>query len=212
MTLIELIGQVQNNLARTDSATKTMINTAINQVLEQISKMQLNIYKVNTTLATTADVEYVSLSALTEFYGCVEDGVTIEDGDDWSELLPMLQSLFDITSDTGKPTDYSLVWTANVPYLYFRPVPDDAYNIKLWYYSGEPELTSTEDDNTSPKLSTMYGDMPIIAGATFETAMKLDLKDIAQQWYQRYMLEINKLRDWDIGIEGSEKHDGNIYL
>jgi len=210
MTYLEIRQEVQNNLGRTDTETTNYINTAINQILtEDLPRYKPEIYKRISTLSTTAAQEYILLSSLTNLHSFADQGVTVEDGSDYVEIYPMVIEKEHI-SDTGKPTHYTVRWVSDVAYMYLRPVPDDAYSMKLWYYVKD---TALSDDTDEASISTIYGDGPLIAGATMLTAEKLSIWDVYEIFKRRYEREeIPKLLNWQDWLEGQEKDIGNLYL
>jgi len=212
--LSDLITEVRRNIGRTDvndTTTEDMIKTAINRILTEYLPLEgLRPYKNNTTVSTTADTEYIDLSSLTGFIGVVKDGVTVEDGDDWTTLYPMAQEEYN-DSGTGKPQYFEIRFVSNSPYIYFRPIPDDAYNVKIWYYAKETELS---DDTDEAILSQVYGDGPIIAGATMLVAKQLGIERLIAIWEREfYRFEVPKLLDWQHEqLEGDYKLLEHPYL
>lgn len=209
MNYATLKTEVQANLGRSDTTTIGYIETAINYVLtEDLPRRGLRPHVVTSeALATTASQEYVDISSLTGFQGFVRKGVAIEDGDDWTVLTPMEESAMLIT-DEGKPAYHKVQYSAGSARLYLRDIPDDAYDLRLKYYAKQAALSGDSDE---AYLSQTFGDMPIIAGATSEVALKLGIMDVHALWSRRYEREVMKVMQWQYDLEGSEPFMSNIY-
>ena len=91
---------------------------------------------------------------------------------------------------TGGVEYFSLIYESGVPFIYLRDIPDSVDCFQIWWYKEETDLSSDSDE---ADISKAYGDMPIIAVATYEVALKLDMHPFAEIWKERYLEEVGKL-------------------
>jgi len=213
MTLSELRSEVRKNLGYTD-VTDTELNNsidiAINYILtKDLVSEGLRPFRKSADVDTTADTEYISLSTLTGFRRIAEDGVKIKSGDDYIDLAPM--NLIEMGSaDTGEPSYYEVSYNGSTPRMYLRPIPDDTYTIRIYYYASPTELSSDDDE---ADLSVLYGDLPLIVGATWYIARQRGLYEIVKYWENEYEKEKSKLFRWQHHLkEGDIPTDYNLYL
>lgn len=229
MNLTNLRAEVAANLGkRDDITTQGYIDTAVNYILREDLPFRglVQPYKTSTeSFSTTASQEYVDISSLTGFVGIIEDtdevfnsGVTIADGDNWRTLYRLTQDMLS-NEDESEPDYYEIRWSSTSPYLYLRPIPDAVYSLQIWYYAKETTLSSGTDEST---LSQVYGDGPLIAGATWRVAQKLNLQDLEDRWGieyfggykggRRVVGEVPKLLAWQEKMQGGEKYLVHPYL
>ena len=125
----------------------------------------------------------------------------------WEELWPVGLSRHD-SRDSGDSEYFTLIWESGVPYVYLRDIPDSVDCFQLWWFKDETALSADDDE---ADISKAYGDMPIIAGATYEVALKLDLHPLAEIWKERYYEEVGKLCQWQYDSQGSAEYDYSEY-
>lgn len=153
---------------------------------------------VDSTTVLTLGEDGVSKSGVTYVLKYIED---------WDEVWPMPLGNQD-ARDTGDVVYFDLVYESGVPYLYLRDIPDSVDCLQIWWNKDETELSSDDDE---ADISKAYGDMPIIAGATYEVALKLDLHPLADIWKDRYFEEVGKLCQWQYDSQGSADFDYSEY-
>lgn len=189
------------NLGRDDAESATIAGKAINWLLtEYMPARGLKPFLSNTNLTTTADTEYVDLPS--NFAG-LKSARLLQSGGDYHELSDFEWSQFDEV-ETGEPTEKMVLPSTTVWRLYLRLTPDDTYTINIWYYARQTALTA---DDTTPILSTIYGDAPIISGATWRTAVILGLKDAISRWdYTFRKIDFPELLAFQARMEGRKKY------
>jgi hypothetical protein len=103
---------------------------------------------------------------------------------------------FEVMSE-GEPEFKKVLPSATGWRMYLRYVPDDAYTIKIWYYAKQVKLVSPTDNGSTPILSTIFGDAPIISGATWRTALELGLDTDANRWGNIFInIDLPELISW----------------
>ena len=210
MTLSEIVAEVKRNLGNPSSSTlEADIIRKINHVLRvELLVEGLRPYVANVETTTVADQDYIELA--TGFWRIHNERVFIRENttsdyirmtvfpDDWNKYV-----------DTGKPLHYRIETevSGSTVSLVMRllQVPDDTYYIKYWYEYQETEYaTDGSNDSDEPYLSQVYGNMPIIAGATYHMALMLNRQELAGIWRNRYKREeIPGLLRWQGQLEGS---------
>jgi len=119
----------------------------------------------------------------------------------YTTLVDMVWEDFEQSqNDTGEPK-YKIVIPSSTGWrMYLRPVPNQVYTIKLWYIAKETELTA---DGTTPQLSTIYGDAPIISAAAWRTALTLGLDQEANRWGSIFnKVDLPELLSWQGRVDG----------
>ena len=189
------------NLGRDDAESAVIAGKAINWILtEYLPARGLKPFLVNTNLTTTDTVEYV---ALPDNFAGLKSARVLQSGGDYIGLADFEWSQFDEV-ETGEPTEKMVLPSTTGWRLYLRLTPDDTYTINIWYFARQTELTA---DGTTPILSTIYGDAPIISGATWRTAVVLGLKDAISRWdYTFRKIDFPELLAFQARIEGRKKY------
>ena len=142
--------------------------------------------------------------------GPAKSGVTyvLKRIEEWDEIWPMPLSYHD-SRDTGDPEFAELIYESGVPYLYLRDIPDSVDCFQIWWFKDETALSGDADE---ADMSKAYGDMPIIAGASYEVALKLDLHPLAETWMGRYYHEVGKLCQWQYDSKGGADFEYSEYV
>ena len=156
------------------------------------------ISSVDTTTTLTLGEDGVSKSGVTYVLKYIEE---------WDNVWPVgLQ--YHMDRDTGDVEYYTLIYESGVPYIYLRDIPDSVDCFQVWWYKEETDLSGDSDE---ADISKAYGDMPIIAGATYEVALKLDLHPLAEIWKERYFEEVGKLCQWQYDQQGGPDFETSEY-
>jgi hypothetical protein len=194
-------------LGRTSADDLDDAGDAINWLLmEHLPQRGLKPFLKETVLTTTASQEYVDLPSdfATLKIAQVEqtDGYKTMSDADWED--------FEMT-DTGEPCKKKILPAATGWRMYLRYIPDDVYDIKIWYYAKQAQLTLDAD---TPILSVVYGDGIIISGAAWRLASEKGLDTDAGRWYNIFdRIDLPMLLKWQDILQGykSEKPTGNPY-
>lgn len=199
-------GELKNTIAvdklgRDDDNTLTEAGLSINWLLtEYLPSRGLKPFLLNDDITTTASIEYVALPA--NFAGLKlarlqqSDGSYATLGDfEWTDLNDV---------ETGEPTEKMVLPHTATWRLYLRLIPDDTYTINIWYFAKQTTLVA---DATTPILSTIYGNAPIISGAAWRTAVSLGLKDDISRWdYTFRKIDFPELLAFQARLKGYKKH------
>lgn len=186
-----------DNLGRDSTGDLTKAGDSINWVLtEHLPKVGLLPFKKNTDLTTVADQEYVDLPS--DFESLTMARV-LQSGGDYEIMSDSEWADFEV-SDTGEPA-FKMVMPSTTGWrLYLRLIPDDAYTINIWYDAKEATLSA---DETTPQLSTIYGDAPIISGATWRLALTLGLEKDEYKWGRIFnKVDLPELLAWQGKVKG----------
>ena len=188
------------NLGRSDAATLVMAGYAINWLLvEHLPQRRLKPFLKNDDLSTTENVEYVALPS--DFASLKIARVLQSDATSYLTMSDMEWEDLELgTDDTGEPSNKMVLPTTDGWRLYMREIPDDTYTINIWYYARQTELTA---DATTPLLSTIYGDAPIISGATWRLAANLGIDKEATKWKGIFdKVDLPELLSWQAHVDG----------
>jgi len=182
MNFTELQSEVATvNLGRSDSTSLTYAGKAINYTLqEDLVARGLKPFLTSTTVTTTADQEYVDLPS--GFMGLKWAGIQQSDND-YDLLTKMDWDDYEAASATGEPDNYDILPGTSSWRMYLRLTPDDAYTIKIWYLAKPSALSGS----TTSIVSTLYGDTPIISGATWRLAVMLGIDAAIARWRRQYI-------------------------
>lgn len=215
MNLGELVEEIQINLGtRTDTETEASIKKAINWILrEELPSRGLESFLTEdpSLLKTIIGQEYVVLPD--GFGGVCKNGFAIESGNNYIPLTPM-NTVRLHTRDSGTPSKFKVLsgFEWGIPtgrmWAYLRPIPNAEKNLHLWYYWKQTTLTSPTHEAL---ISKIYGDSPIISGATWW--INKSLHDIEQEakWYAYYEKDVANLLDWQSKLEGEPVIEAGPY-
>lgn len=187
-----------DNLGRDSSGDLSKAGDAINWLLtEHLPMVGLKPFLKNDDLTTVADQEYVDLPA--DFAMLEMARVLQGSGGDYQIMSDSVWEDFE-ESSTGEP-GFKMVLPSTTGWrMYMRLIPDDAYTINIWYHAKEAELTL---DATTPLLSTIYGDAPIISGATWRLALTLGLEKDDRKWDKIFnKIDLPELLSWQGKLKG----------
>jgi hypothetical protein len=204
MTFAELKNRVAVvNLGRSDDETLDKAGEAINWVLcEYLPIKGLKPFLKTTDLTTTAEQEYIDLP---EDFAGLKIAQVLQDDGSYNTMSDMMWEDTE-NSDTGEPS-YKMILPSPAGWrLYLRPVPDEVYTIRIWYYAKQTELTNDDDE---PVLSIIYGDGPVISGATWRLAVELEIESAVPKWEQIFhLVDLPSLLQWQesFSLQGYKKY------
>jgi hypothetical protein len=205
MTLSELINQIAVvNLGRTDADTADSAEFSINWLLTEYLPLKgLKPFLKTTNLSTVAHQEYVDMPS---DYAGLKIAQLLQ-SDDYKTMSEADWEDFEVMDEGTPEFKRILPYSGTTPTwrMYLRLIPDDIYTIKIWYYAKQDKLESPADDAVIPILSAIYGDAPIISGATWRTAMSLGLDTDASRWGKIFNgIDLPELISW----QGTYHKDG----
>lgn len=196
-------------LGRTDSDTLDRAGDAVNWVLtEHLPFKGLKPFLKTTLLTTTIDREYVDLP--TDFAG-LKIAQVLQDAGDYYTMSDLDWEDTEV-DETGEPHFKLILPSATCWRLYMRLIPDAAYTVKIWYYAKEAVLAA---DGSTPVLSVIYGDTPIVSGAAWRLSVELGLDADATKWdYIFNKIDLPELLQWQSGyhVQGIKRHNYNRSL
>lgn len=210
MNFTEIVNEVLFNLGNADDAGEilTLVQGKVNFVLaEDLHTRGLGYYDANAVFVTVASQEYVAVPT-----GFVDTrNVFIKQTGDVSYGKPLGLYRTDETWDLspGYPTKFRIEYNATLAALgiHFRPIPDTVYDGKIYYYRKETAISGTQ----TAILSAIYGDMPIIAGATYWSAIALRRYDTANAWLVEYRKSTGAMCEWMRSRSGMEYNEPGLY-
>lgn len=205
MQLSELLTSIQHNLGNPANFDTTLATEKINFILrEDLYSRGLRPMLTKHTFTTVADQEYVALP--TGFYRIHSDDqqtglVFITDGGDGYVAMRMFPASWWKYVETSKPRHYRVAWNSTLTALalYLRAIPDAAYAGFAYCECKETALSADADE---ANISKVFGDMPLIAGATAELALTYHKPELEEKWRKKYLQEVAKLMTWQGTLEG----------
>lgn len=195
MNFTQIVADVLKNLGNPDDSGEilTLVQDKVNFVVtDDLHAHGLPFYESTGTFSTVASQEYVAVPT-----GFARANLVFVKGvsdTDYNRPLDIFEIAETMDMTTGQPTKHRIMYNATLLALgiHFRPIPDAVYSGKIYYARKETALSGT---NTAI-LSTIYGDLPIIAGATYWSAFQLHRFDLASVWKAAYQDSMGALFEW----------------
>lgn len=209
MTFTELVSAVLDNFGNPDDAgdLETLIGEKINFVItEDLHSKGLPYYDTTATFSTVASQEYVAVpTGYARAQNIFIKGSSDTDYDKPLGVFPIPEARY---QTTGRPTKARVMYNATLAALgiHFRPIPDAVYSGLVYYQRKETSISGSQ----SSILSSIYGDMPIIAGATYWAALTLG-RDIVDRWDREYNRAIGVMCEWFRTRSGEDYMEPNLY-
>ena len=191
MTILkaELIAVVNKALNRGYSTTGTKLDEQITATLKDLSQSG-NFLQDEFTRATEVDRDYYSLP--TNFKDLLFVGM--KSSDNVTIYKPLVFERFAMykrniyySSTSGTPTRYT--WQSG--FMYPRPIPDEVYNMYLWYAYYHPE--TFEEGAVKAYDNILFNDIyreAIEMGLCYRVARDLNLDSDAKKFLNLYMIQV----------------------
>ena len=193
MTILkaELIAVVNDNLHRGYSTVGTDLDAKITSVLKDLSQWG-NFLQDEFKMVTIANRDYYSLP--TNLIDLLSIGIKSEDDETIYRNLvyerwEMYKRNIYYSSTSGTPTRYT--WMSG--YLYPRPIPDDVYNLYLWYAYYHPETLTVDEVDYKACDYILFNDIyrdAIEMGLCYKVALGLELENQAKTFLGLYMNQV----------------------
>jgi hypothetical protein len=195
MTYDEIVDDVLNNLGNPDDDGEilSLVQDKVNFVItEDLHAKGLPFYESTATFSTVADQEYVAVP--TGFVRANLVFIKKTSDVDYDSPLRIFEIAETRDMTTGQPEKHRVMYNATLaaPAIHFRPIPDAVYSGKIYYARKESALSGS----STAILSSIYGDMPIIAGATYWSAFQLRRLDTAAIWKGEYQEAVAAMCEW----------------
>lgn len=210
MNFTEIVEEVLDNLGNPDDAGEllTLAQNKVNFVItEDLHTRGLPYYDSTATFSTVASQEYV---AVPEGFVRAQNVFLKASGEtDYGRPLGIFELPETRDMATDRPTKFRVMYNATLAALgvHFRPIPDAVYSGKIYYARRETALSGTQ----TAIIAAIYGDMPIIAGATYWSAVNLRRLDLAAMWQAEYNRTIAAMCEWLRDRQGGIYEEPGLY-